>query len=467
MNFNPEEQFRCTIIRGKATNQLDNLLPAYANIIDDICPCDKETFINEFNIKIAELLGQDITKKTKDNHRSEIAGKLFGMYYEEEDVVLPSSRTIKYLEDSDQPAFFKDICLKFQFPNGMDKVDKVQEKLEAKISIRQFPYILQTLITADNYKIRLTKDDIAFYILNSLQVLQGKVNPAEVIEKIIEERNNGITRKVRHPDKQPSYSMQHIREQLNLLEVANLIRIDDNLIKLNYRESQNITFFAQFWDKDPEFNVYQYDLSSIEDKKKFYKEWQLYYSSLNPHIPFTTSMESLQVDYRKQPGKTSKPNAVDKIALGDEGENFVLEYEKERVRSFDPSLIRKVIPLGKTKGLGYDIQSVVAEDGDFAEFVTYIEVKSTKRVTVPDLKDTSWIDSINLTRNEWVAAAQHKQSYYLYRVYFTPGQTLVYIINDPYTKNEKGELKAKPVSYRLDFSNRAVDFIVDKKEAYE
>lgn len=67
--------------------------------------------------------------------------------------------------------------------------------------------------------------------------------------------------------------------------------------------------------------------------------------------------------------------------------------------------------------MGYDIQSVIAEPGDFSEFVKYIEVKSTKRVTAPDLKDEVWTDTINITRNEWIAAMQHKEFYSIYRVY--------------------------------------------------
>lgn len=460
MNFNPEKQFRCTIIRGKAKNMLDNLLPAYANRIDSICPCDKDTFAKEFNHRLIEILGSGTTQKTLNNHRTEIAGTLFGMFYEDAEVVLPSSRRIKYLEDSDQPAFFKDICFKFQFPNGMDKIDKVLEKVHAKISIRQFPYILQILLIADKKNIHLTKDDIAFYILNSLQVLQGKITPDKVIEKIIEERNSGILRKVKYPDKQSSYSMQHIREQLNYLELANLIRIEGSLVKLNYNDIQDVNYIAQFWDRKPEFEVYKYDFSVEEDKKNFFRDWQIYYSNVNSHISFTTTIASLEVK------SIDKFDTIDKNALGDEGEGFVLEYEKERVKSYDSSLIRKVIHLGKTRGLGYDIQSVVAEDGEFSEFVKYIEVKTTKRITVPDISDPSWIDTINLTRNEWVAAAQHKGSYNLYRVYFTPKQVTIYVINDPFTKHKNGQLKARPISYRLDFSNKAIDFmVIEEKEA--
>ena len=34
--FNPDEQYRCTIIRGKTQTEMDNLLSVYASIIAEI-----------------------------------------------------------------------------------------------------------------------------------------------------------------------------------------------------------------------------------------------------------------------------------------------------------------------------------------------------------------------------------------------------------------------------------------------
>ena len=44
MSYNSEEQYRCTIIRGKAQAEIEDLLPAYAKIIVSACPCDKKNF---------------------------------------------------------------------------------------------------------------------------------------------------------------------------------------------------------------------------------------------------------------------------------------------------------------------------------------------------------------------------------------------------------------------------------------
>ena len=186
--YNHTNQYRCIIIRGKSQKELDNLLPAYALVIDDICPCAKEEFESRFNTELARILhGKNADtvalKKTLDNHRTEIAGKLFGMYYlAADEVYYASERTKKYIADSDQPAFFKDICFKMQFPNGMNKIQTVRPYLDEHISLRQFPFVIKCLMLANDKKIELTVNDIGYYILNSLDVLKGNSTPEEVIE---------------------------------------------------------------------------------------------------------------------------------------------------------------------------------------------------------------------------------------------------------------------------------------------
>lgn len=117
--------------------------------------------------------------------------------------------------------------------------------------------------------------------------------------------------------------------------------------------------------------------------------------------------------------------------------------------------------MGKTKGLGYDIQSVIAEESEFAEFVKYIEVKSTKRVTAPDLKNGMWTDTININRNEWIATMQHKDFYSIYKVYFIRGGVVMYIIKNPYQKKLDKVIEVVLLTYRVDFQNNSID------ESYE
>lgn len=460
MPFDHTKQYRATIIRGKAKSDLDNLLPAYANIISEICPCTVGDFPQMFNERLLKFLTSS-TKKTLDNHRTEIAGKLFGMYYADaEGIIQPSERTIAFLENHDQPFFFKDICFKFQFPNGMDSVPTLLEKIQHRISIRQFPFILKLLLIADRNATFITKDELAYYVLNALEVLQGSVSPEEVFSTIAGARQNKMSFKVEYPGKASSYSMQHINEQLNLLELANLVRIDSGNVYLNKMEADAINYIADSWNEAPGFDVYKFNLADPAQRKAMYFDWDLYYGKLAPEAAakFVTKIEALE--FQMQPVSIPVAGPVSgktTVELGDEGEGYVYKIEKERVCNFDPRLANKVRLFGKTKGLGYDIQSVVAMPGENAEFARYLEVKSTKRVTPPDLSSNGLIDAVNFTRNEWVAAQQHKDSYSIYRVYFTSKGVSIFVINNPSKKIEEKKITLIATTFRLDFQSTAVD----------
>lgn len=466
--YDHTKQYRCTIIRGKSQKEMDDFLPVYAKVIDEICPCSESEFENLFNNAFVRFLPEsERIKKTMDNHRTEIAGKLFGMYYRADDgMVYESERTQKFLEDNDQPAFFKDICYKMQFPNGTQKVGStVRKRVADGICIRPAAFVLKVLLIAKQANVFVRKREIGYYILNSLDVLQGNASPYEVFEQIVKDQKDGIERTITVEGKASSYNWQHIKEQLNYLELANLIRFtDDKRVVLNPNEMKTIELFAADYDKKPEFDVYSYNLSSLAGRKEFQLEWDYYFSRISAVADqFATSAESLLFDGTQnaetKPEEKLKP-AVNLTAFGDEGESIVYEYEKNRVSEFNKRLANKVLSLGRTKGIGYDIQSVIAEPGDMAEFVKYIEVKSTKRLTCPDLNDDLWVDTLNITRNEWIAAQQHGKFYSIFRVYFTRDGIFMFVIANVAEKLSDGRMTAVPMTYRVDFSNSSVDSVI-------
>ena len=95
-----------------------------------------------------------------------------------------------------------------------------------------------------------------------------------------------------------------------------------------------------------------------------------------------------------------------------------------------------------------------------AEFVKYIEVKSTKRLTCPDIHDSLWVDTLNITRNEYVAAQQHKEFYSIFRVYFTRDGVVFFVLANVAQKFSDGKIQAVPMTYRVDFSNSCVDNVI-------
>lgn len=144
-----------------------------------------------------------------------------------------------------------------QFPNGMDSISTLLDRIKNKINIRPNSYVLKLLQIASKANEQITVKDIAYYVLNSFDVLQGHANPYEVLEFIVNDHKKGFKREVVAYDeegksKASSFTIQHIREQLNYLELANLIRISaDKVVTLNEKESKTIELFVGKFDKNP------------------------------------------------------------------------------------------------------------------------------------------------------------------------------------------------------------------------
>jgi hypothetical protein len=431
---------------------MDDYLPIYAEILNEICPISVKKFVKEFDERLSKYIKDN--SKTIKNHRTENVDKLLGLVYEKDAIVYLSDRTKRYLEDSDQPALFKSACFQFQQPNGSQKLNTTIDKIQHGISFKPYHFILSLLKKAKQKNVVLTKHEIGYYVLNSLQVLQGKVSVEEVLKTILSDRANNTSKKVAIT-KNYAWDYQHINEQFDYLKLANLIREDDANLWINSKEQIAIDYFIENLRLPLAIDYSKYDLEEKNIGKKIELEWQEYFgnSSQIDQEKFHTSINSLDavtsILKGQQVGKST-------IELGDEGENFVLEFEKNLVNSFNPRLINKVNYLGKTKGLGYDILSIEASRNlSNPEFHRYIEVKATTRVNRPNFADT--LDSINLTRNEWVAAEQHAVHFYIYRIYFTNFGIFISIINNPVKKNIDGVLYATPVTYRIEFSDKAID----------
>ena len=127
MSYDPTKPYyRCDIIRGKTQGEMDDLLPLYAEGVFLLCPKPRDEFIPLFrNVVSQRLFSKNFeqlpenNQKTVANHTTEIAGKLLGLYWEDESgVVQCSAACIRLLETNDQPAFFKNLCYNFQFPNA-------------------------------------------------------------------------------------------------------------------------------------------------------------------------------------------------------------------------------------------------------------------------------------------------------------------------------------------------------------
>lgn len=456
--YNPEKQYRCTIIRGKSQTEMEDLLPLYANIVHKYCPCRESTFRESaysdlssalFHVSNFSELSPN-NQKTVKNHFTEIMGMLLGLFYPKYDensreTYVYESESCRFLiERSDYPAFFKNLCLNFQFPNGEKKATVVKEEIGLGINLKPFSFVVKLMYIAQSKEQILSKQEIGYYALNNLDVLCGKATAQEVYDRIMSDRANGIKRgKLSGP-----YEWQHIKEQFNLLELAGLAEQDSERIWLNHKEANAIELFIESL-KQPYFELNAYNLNTIEGRKLMVLDWKKYNGQI--HTELLSTSTSIITISRKDGLNAGKPAIKSTTDLGDEGEAFVFKLEQERVRAFRGRLVNKVLLLGKTKGLGYDISSVEAnENPDNPEFARYIEVKATRRTTRPSFNQT-WMDSLNITRKEWIAAQQFGAAYNIYRVYFTKNETIVVRIHNPCALSTEGKIEVIPTVYQMDF----------------
>ncbi len=446
---------------------MEDLLPLYANMVHRLCPCTENEFNKRGNKFLSKaLFGTDCyeilpnsNQKTVRNHLTEIAGTLLALYRIDMDGYVYETELCSYLLDTnDFPAFFRNICLNFQFPNGTKKSNFVLQDVANRINIRPFCFVVSLLYYAQQqpHKHLLTKQEIGYYVLNNLEVLQGRVGVETVYHKIIEDRVNGVHK----PQLSGSHDWQHIKEQFNLLELANIVYTDRTYIWLNKEEALSVEVFVRSLHESA-FDVYAYDLSSLDGRKRFYADWEEYYGRLNSDLAilptkFQSATEIVIADRAEQTAQRGAVGATT-IEVGDKGETLVYNLEKERVGNYKARLVNKVLLLGKTKGFGYDISSIEADENpDKPEFARYIEVKSTTRVTEPSFDD-NWTDSLNLTSKEWVAAEQYKEYYNIYRVYFTKQRTFVVRIKNPYELATQDLIEVYPTTYQMNFNDKVIE----------
>ncbi len=460
MSYNPLNQYRCTIIRGKSQTEMEDFLPFYAQMIHSFCPCTKIEFQQRCFAKMGQLLFgscdfnnlPEANQKTIKNHITEIAGKLLGLYYiDHENYVYETESCQFLLEKNDYPAFFKNLCANLQFPNGSQKLQTILERVKRNIRIKPLCYVVSLLEYARSQEINklLTKQEIGFYVLNNLEVLQGNVSIIDVYNQIMHDRTNKITRE----KLSGSRDWQHIKEQFNLLDLSNITSSDDTYIWLNSSESNAVKLFL-LKNKEPLFDMYIYNYDNDESKKQMYSDWGCYYGTMDERFKkLETNFEQDSASAVKERGAVG----LTTVELGDQGEALVYKLECERVRAYKERLVNKVLLLGKTKGLGYDISSIEADENlQKPEFARYIEVKSTKRSTEPSFDNPTWNDTLNLTSKEWIAAEQYKEYYNIYRVYFTKKKTIIVRIQNPFNLAEENKIDVFPTIYQMNFDSSVI-----------
>ena len=421
MSLNPIQR-RTVIIRGRGQTEMDTLLPIFANLVERNTPLPSSDFDHAM-IKSIEAVFPGLTNKTHRNYLTEIIGQLFSMYYVENGLVEIAPLTLKLIEDGDQPAFFKVLISRLQFPNPSAKKNKYDEEVEDKLCIKPLVLVLELLKVAHSHQDRILFGELAYFLLNSLEALQGKLSGADIYAIILRAR----AAKVLIPSFQGSAATQHIREALNLLILANLIRTDSNSYWVNQLETDSINEICR---NSSNLEMFRFR-NSFESHEEYQQAWKKYLTDLSsvPISIFETRIMTLGsvAPQRLVAGKPRR-RAND---IGREGELLVLDLENLALESAFPNKGLLAHDYTAKRGIGFDIESIFHNEPELNGRPHRIEVKSTVRVTRPDLHGSITPDGFTLTRSEKQAIETYQDTFSIYRVYIFAGGYSIHILRNP------------------------------------
>ena len=469
--MHPPVFYRCAfIVRGRAQSSLDDLIPAFALAVEESTPQPRKDFILKMRSQIQSLVPGGLDDKTAANYRTETIGQILGMYYYDEfDVAQIAPRTRRYIETQDQVQFFKNICCQIQAPSGMSKL--ANEFMKSGVKIWPISYLIKTLRAAKEktHYPSLSKKELNCFVFSNLDALCGKVNPEDVVKQIADYRR----RKIPVPIDGGSNSAQHSNEVINLAKYANLISIKGDMVELNYSETNDADIIIGYQTEKNRFNVDKYDLDIQNGWKTFKLDWTKHYAQLpfpedpeafsskgNRWVPepievpdetialpklglpkhVTPPTEAPIAIARGTPIPYDEPVEITANEIGETGEQYIFVQEQRRVKKTHGSEHNRVKRVGMTKGLGYDVHSILAEKGHSqleCENAIFIEVKSEFRSSPP--KDTF---VANLTANEFKAARQFKDTFYVFKVFLVgPAESqkvFVFALKNPVSESRKG-----------------------------
>lgn len=458
----PDDMFnRLAFPRGRFLQQLEDDLAVFVQLIEKCGNTTPDEFAVKFDTEYAKYHGS--SDKTIANHRTEMIA-LFGLTVIKDGLVKPSLNTQNLLTNQDFLLFFKAFCNKFQFPNFINKIQETTRQVNLGIKLKPTIFILQLLLEAE----KRFKDEV-FYIsgaeisnlvFNDLRVAKGERDPGDVLGTIIEARKN----KVVFP--RDSNHTQHGREFLGYMTLANLLRTDETgrLFCLNKNEAKAIQLILQneihvdFPDNIDADDVRERLIREWNNKfKRVYHNEQRIFQSKIGDFDYLEKEITQTAEQEKPVSGITKPTDIGLLEMGDAGELLVLKKEREIISKVRPDKLGLVVRVSNDTSLGYDIQSLEADNVQSKKF---IEVKTTTRTFLPSEDILTFFP---MSANEWETARSYRQSYYIHRVFLTANEASVHVVKDPIAKEEQNEIILEPLDYRVVLKKGAIDEVYSIK----
>lgn len=450
----PQEYLlRSAFPRGRMLSQIEDELGVLTQSIVRFTPKEEEDFGEHIDREYSKLR-PGVAMKTIRNHRTEMI-KLFGLtVVDTNGLVNPSPRTNLLIETQNFPLFFKTFCNRFQFPNAINKPQETAAQLEEGVKFKPAGFILDLFVLGtEKYgsEFSVNGNEISNLVFNDTRVTSGEASVSEVLERLI-----GLRRqKVQFPG--GSRIAQHGREFLGYMYLASLLVKEGNNFMLNRYEQRAIDYIRT---NDIFFDVPSNYATDPKLRKKVQHDWGVWFGDVSEDEKegLATSREEeeiqeVSVSTGRETHTIAKPRREELKEVGDKGELYVLEYEKERIRASRPDKVGLVQRISNDTALGYDIQSLEFDDVSKKKF---IEVKTTERTFPPSEGVLTYFP---MSGNEWETAKIHGDSYCIYRVFLTKEKIIMFVIKNPAQRETEGSVILEPLKYRVVVTEEAGTYL--------
>jgi hypothetical protein len=432
-------------VRPRFKNDIENVLLYVASEISKL----GSQPINMFNQNLFNAIrlytgNATKTDKTIDNWRTEISA-LFGFI--EEDNINKLARTgliaQKLAEEQDLVQFFKYFLFYFQYPGGHIKSHKLKEVIDNGVRFKPAQYFLKVLNTGEAHtkkRFHINKAEATHFIYNDLRVTRDGCDPIEVVERILQARENN-----EELDWQGDV-IRYAGDILDYMVIGDLLVQHANKFYTNWSDRETITAFLE---SDLYFSNYEYlygtdfnvsVLKPIEDDwfnfvnedlgEGLFRTDVLKYLGIeegNYAKLVEAAIEDLENEFDPENVKNTKE-------IGDFGENLIVGHESMRIKMGGrEDLLHLIKKIPTAFAVGYDIQSV-----ELDRKKRYIEVKST--ISNKSLN----FNNFHLTPNEWDTADTMRDAYFVYRLMISKHERKLFILKDPVGKYKIEQIKMTP-----------------------
>lgn len=449
MNYKvPQEYFfRIHHIRPRFKTNVEGVLIFFSSEIAKLPELENREFADRVNDAVRRFPG-NATKniKTINNWRTEISS-LFGFIQtgKNQDFSKPALRAIELEKNQDVVRAFKTFLYFFQYPGGHLKPQEISELIEAGVKFKPAQYVLRLLNHAEiveNRRVGISKAEFTHCVFNDLRCTRDNIDISLVWNRIKRNRENNV-----EYDTEGDV-IRYAGDILDYMEIANLlISHQSGNYYINHLEQSAVTAFIESKEW---FDRYDTMISHRRADNVAISELQrLWFDYVNKRIDdhqFSTDVIALtsenSEDYKEklhnitvnyQENVDTKPSFGTK-EIGDWGESLVYAHECERLKRLGrKDLIHLIKIMPTDQYLGYDLISL-----DFDERRRHIEVKSTISNAV------MVFNRFHLTTNEWRAANEYRDKYFVYRLFISKAEKRLLVVNDPVGLYKNDQLQMIP-----------------------